>query len=113
MTGVTGARKAYDVGKMVCTFALGSRELYSYIDNNAQIEAHPSDYVNDPFVISRNDKVVAINSALSVDLTGQVCADSVGSHFYSGVGGQVDVRTFGADSATNRWPPASPKRLNA
>jgi 4-hydroxybutyrate CoA-transferase len=63
---------------------------YDFVDNNPIFELHPSQYTNDPFVISRNDKQVAINSALEVDLTGQVCADSLGYSFYSGIGGQVD-----------------------
>ena len=87
---VTGARKSFHPGKVIITFALGSAALYDFIDNNALIESHPSDYVNDPFVIARNDKLVAINSALSVDLGGQVCADSIGTAIYSGVGGQPD-----------------------
>jgi acetyl-CoA hydrolase len=69
---------------------LGTRRLYDFIDNNPIFEFHPSRYTNDPFVISRNEKQVAINSAIEVDLTGQVCADSIGYSFYSGVGGQVD-----------------------
>jgi 4-hydroxybutyrate CoA-transferase len=64
--------------------------LYDYIDNNPMFEFHPQDYVNDPFVIAQNSKQIAINSALEVDLTGQVCADSIGPIFYSGVGGQLD-----------------------
>ncbi len=87
---ITGTRKSLHPGKVVITFALGSANLYSFLDNNALIESHPSDYVNDPFVIARNDKLVAINSALSVDITGQVCADSIGTSIYSGFGGQLD-----------------------
>ncbi|MDT8307231.1 MAG: acetyl-CoA hydrolase/transferase C-terminal domain-containing protein, partial [Anaerolineae bacterium] len=64
--------------------------LYDFVNNNPLIELHPTDYVNDPFNIAQNDKMVAINSALQVDLTGQVNADSIGPRFYSGVGGQVD-----------------------
>jgi 4-hydroxybutyrate CoA-transferase len=69
---------------------LGTRRLFDYVHNNPVFEFHPSRYVNDPFTISRNDKQVAINSAIEVDLTGQVCADSIGYSFYSGIGGQVD-----------------------
>lgn len=87
---ITGARKSFHPGKVIITFALGSAALYDFIDNNALIEAHPADYVNDPVVIARNDNLVAINSALSVDLGGQVCADSIGTAIYSGVGGQPD-----------------------
>jgi RimJ/RimL family protein N-acetyltransferase len=64
--------------------------LYDYVDNNPAIEFHPTEYTNDPFIVCQNDKMVAINSAIEVDLTGQVCADSLGSMFYSGIGGQLD-----------------------
>lgn len=87
---VTGAKKSLHPGKVIITFALGSAELYEFLDNNPFIEAHPVEYVNDPFVISQNDNLVAINSAIEVDLTGQVCSDSIGSYIYSGFGGQVD-----------------------
>jgi acyl-CoA hydrolase/GNAT superfamily N-acetyltransferase len=87
---VTGARKNLHRGKVVTSFALGTRRLYDFIDDNPMFEFYPNDYSNDPFVISRNDHMVAINAALEVDLTGQVCADSLGVHFYSGIGGQVD-----------------------
>jgi 4-hydroxybutyrate CoA-transferase len=87
---VTGLRKNLHQGKVVITFALGSRRLYDYLDNNPLIEAHPVEYVNNPFIISQNENMVAINSAIEVDLTGQVCADSIGSRIYSGFGGQVD-----------------------
>jgi acyl-CoA hydrolase len=87
---VTGSKKTIHQGKVVITFALGSEELYDYLDNNPLIEAHPVDYVNDPFIISQNEKMLAINSAVEVDLTGQVCSDSIGTFIYSGFGGQVD-----------------------
>jgi len=87
---VTGRLKTLHKGKVVITFALGSRELYNFLDNNPLIEAHPAEYVNDPFIISQNDNMVAINSAIEVDLTGQVCSDSIGQYIYSGFGGQVD-----------------------
>jgi acyl-CoA hydrolase len=87
---VTGARKTLHQGKVIITFALGSEELYDYLDNNPLIEAHPVDYVNDPFVVSQNEKMLAVNSAVEVDLTGQVCSDSIGTYIYSGFGGQVD-----------------------
>jgi acyl-CoA hydrolase len=74
----------------VITFALGSQKLYDFIDNNPIIEAHPTDYVNHPFNVARNDNMVAINSAIEVDITGQVCSDSIGTIIYSGFGGQVD-----------------------
>jgi acyl-CoA hydrolase len=87
---VTGTRKSLHQGKVVITFALGSEQLYSFLDNNPLIESHPVNYVNDPVVASQNDRLVAINSAVEVDLTGQVCSDSIGTYIYSGFGGQVD-----------------------
>lgn len=87
---ITCRRKTFHPGKIVSGFAFGTKALYDFVDNNPLIELHPSDYVNDPFNIARNDRMVAINSALQVDLTGQVCADSIGSRLYSGVGGQLD-----------------------
>jgi len=87
---ITGARKTFHPGKIVAGFLFGSQRLYRFVNNNPLIELHPTDYINDPFNIARNERMVAINSALQVDLTGQVCADSIGPHFYSGAGGQLD-----------------------
>ncbi len=87
---INNEKKTLHPGKVILGFVLGTRRLYDFIDNNPVFEFHPSSYTNDPFIISRNDKQVAINSALEVDLTGQVCADSIGYNFYSGIGGQVD-----------------------
>jgi acyl-CoA hydrolase len=87
---INGANKVIDSGKMVATFLLGSKGLYDYTHQNERVLMMDVRYTNDPFVISRNPKVTAINSALQVDLTGQICADSLGSKFYSGVGGQID-----------------------
>lgn len=87
---VTGSKKTFHPGKVIITFALGSDRLYDFIDNNPVIEAHPTDYVNHPFNVARNDNMVAINSAIEVDITGQVCSDSIGTFIYSGFGGQVD-----------------------
>ncbi len=87
---ITNERKTLHRGKIIAGFVLGTQRLYDFVDNNAMVEFHPTDYVNDPFVIAQNDNMVAINSAIEVDLTGQVCADSIGPKFYSGVGGQVD-----------------------
>jgi len=87
---VTGERKTLDRGKIVASFCMGTRALYDFVDDNPAFSFHPTQYVNDPFVISQQHKQVAINVALEVDLTGQVCADSYGSQFYSGLGGQVD-----------------------
>ncbi|MGB9299094.1 MAG: GNAT family N-acetyltransferase [Anaerolineae bacterium] len=88
---LTNARKTLHRGKMIASFVMGTRRLYDWVDQNPFIEFHPSDYVNDPFIVSQNDSMVAINSALEVDLTGQVCSDSIGYLFYSGIGGQVDM----------------------
>ena len=87
---ITGARKNFKPRKIILGFALGTKNLFEFIDNNPIFEFHPTAYTNDPALIARNDKMVAINSALQVDLTGQVCADSIGTFFYSGIGGQVD-----------------------
>jgi acetyl-CoA hydrolase len=87
---VTNAKKTRHPGKLVTSFVMGSARLYDFVDDNPALEMHPSEYVNDPFLIAQHRGMVAINSALAVDLTGQVCADSLGPRFYSGVGGQVD-----------------------
>jgi 4-hydroxybutyrate CoA-transferase len=87
---ITGARKNYKPRKIILGFALGSKDLFEFVDNNPIFEFHPTSYTNDPALIARNDNMVAINSALQIDLTGQVCSDSVGTQFYSGIGGQVD-----------------------
>ncbi len=87
---ITCSKKTFHPGKIVAGFLFGSKRLYDFAHNNPLIELHPSDYVNDPFNIAQNDNMVAINSALQVDLTGQVCADSIGAKLYSGAGGQVD-----------------------
>lgn len=84
------SRKSFHPGKMIAGFLFGSEQLYRFVDNNPIVELHPTEYVNDPFNIAMNDNMVAINAALQVDLTGQVCADSIGPVFYSGVGGQLD-----------------------
>ncbi len=95
---VTGYKKTIHPGKAIVTFALGSRTLYDFLDNNPVIEAHPVEHVNDPFVVAQNDNMIAINSAIEVDLTGQVCADSIGTRIYSGFGGQVDFIRGAAQS---------------
>jgi 4-hydroxybutyrate CoA-transferase len=87
---ITGAKKTFHPYKIILTFLLGSAELYDFADNNPIFEAHPTDYTNHPFNVSRNDNMIAINSAIEVDITGQVCSDSIGSYIYSGFGGQVD-----------------------
>jgi len=87
---ITGARKNFKPRKIILGFALGTKKLFDFVDNNPIFEFHPTAYTNDPLFIARNDNMVAINSALQVDLTGQVCSDSIGNQFYSGIGGQVD-----------------------
>src|SRR5579863_4212653 len=87
---ITGARKSFRPRKIILGFAIGSKRLFDFVDNNPIFEFHPTSYTNDPALIARNDNMVAINSALQVDLTGQVCSDSIGNQFYSGIGGQVD-----------------------
>jgi len=87
---ITGARKNFKPRKIIVGFVLGTKSMFEFVDNNPIFEFHPTAYVNDPLLIARNDKMVAINSALQVDLTGQVCSDSIGNQFYSGIGGQVD-----------------------
>ncbi|OGO41555.1 MAG: 4-hydroxybutyrate CoA-transferase [Chloroflexi bacterium RBG_16_57_9] len=87
---ITNELKTLHPGKIVSGFLFGSQPLYEFVHNNPIIEMHPTDYVNDPFIIAQHDRMVSINSALEVDLTGQVCADSIGTMLYSGVGGQVD-----------------------
>ena len=87
---ITCSRKTLHPFKAVTSFCMGSRALYDFVNDNPFFEFLPTEFVNDPFVIARNDKMISINSALQIDLTGQVCADSIGTRFYSGIGGQVD-----------------------
>lgn len=100
---VNGRKKTLHPGKVVATFTYGTRKLYDYIDNNPFFLFFPVDYVNNPFVVSRNDNMVAINSALEVDLLGQVAAESIGTRQFSGVGGQLDF-IRGAAAARNGRP---------
>ena len=100
---LTNARKTLHPGKIIAGFILGSKRLYRWVDDNPLIELHPTEYVNDPFVIAQNARMVAINSAIEVDLTGQVCSDSIGSKLYSGVGGQLDF-IYGASRAPDGVP---------
>ncbi|MEW6071326.1 MAG: GNAT family N-acetyltransferase [Planctomycetota bacterium] len=87
---ITGKHKTTHPGKVSASFTFGTRKLYDFIDRNPMFTFHPSDYINDPVRISQQHRMIAVNSALEVDLTGQVCADSIGTKFYSGIGGQVD-----------------------
>jgi acetyl-CoA hydrolase len=100
---LTSSRKSLHPGKIIAGFVLGTQRLYEWVDDNPMIELHPTEYVNDPFVIAQNERMVAINSAIEVDLTGQVCADSIGSRLYSGVGGQLDF-IYGASRAKEGVP---------
>jgi acetyl-CoA hydrolase len=100
---INNSRKTLHPGKIVAGFVLGNKRLYDWIDDNPMIELHRSEYVNDPFVISQNFRMVAINSAIEVDLTGQVCADSIGPKLYSGVGGQLDF-IYGASRSEGGVP---------
>jgi 4-hydroxybutyrate CoA-transferase len=84
------AAKNYRPRKAICSFVMGTRRLYDFVDDNPFVESYGSDFVNDPFIIARNDNMVAINSAIQIDLSGQVCADSMGVKPFSGIGGQVD-----------------------
>ena len=87
---VTNEKKTLHRGKIVASFVIGTRRAFDFVDNNPFMEFHPNEYVNDPFVVAQNANMVAINSAISIDLTGQVCADSIGTRIYSGFGGQLD-----------------------
>jgi 4-hydroxybutyrate CoA-transferase len=100
---LTNARKTLHPGKIIAGFMLGTRKLYEWADDNPLLEFHRTEYVNDPFVIAQNERMVAINSAIEVDLTGQVCADSIGPKLYSGVGGQLDF-IYGASRAKDGVP---------
>jgi 4-hydroxybutyrate CoA-transferase len=87
---ITGARKSIHPGKIIAGFMLGTRRLYQWANDFPLIELHCTEYVNDPVCHRQNYRMVAMNSAIEVDLTGQVCADSIGPKLYSGVGGQLD-----------------------
>lgn len=100
---ITNSRKTLHSGKIVVGFVLGTHSLYEWVHDNPLCEFHRQEYVNDPFVIAQNDRMVAINSAIEVDLTGQVCADSLGPKFFSGVGGQMDF-VYGASRSKGGIP---------
>jgi 4-hydroxybutyrate CoA-transferase len=100
---LTNARKTLHPGKIIAGFIIGTKRLYNWVDDNPLIELHPTEHVNDPFVIAQNDRMVAINSAIEVDLSGQVCADSIGPKLYSGVGGQLDF-IYGASRSKEGVP---------
>ena len=100
---LTNTKKTLHPGKIVAGFVIGTNRLYEWIDDNPMCEFHPTEYVNDPFVIAQNDRMVAINSAIEIDLTGQICADSIGPKLYSGVGGQLDF-IYGASRSKGGVP---------
>jgi acyl-CoA hydrolase len=100
---ITGARKNFKPRKIIIGFVIGTKRIFQFVDNNPLFEFHPTSYSNDPFLIARNDNMVAINSAIQVDLTGQVCSDSIGTRIYSGIGGQVDF-LFGASRSKGGKP---------
>lgn len=100
---ITNAQKTLHPGKIIAGFIIGTKRLYKWVNDNPLIEFHPTEYVNDPFVIAQNDRMVAINSAIEIDLTGQVCADSIGPKLYSGVGGQLDF-IYGASRSKGGVP---------
>jgi len=100
---LNGSRKSLHPGKIICGFLLGTRRLYEWVNNNPLVELRRTEYVNDPFVVAQNDRMVAINSAIEVDLTGQVCADSIGPKMHSAVGGQLDF-IYGASRSKGGVP---------
>lgn len=100
---IDNSQKTLHRGKIIASFIMGSRRLYDFVDNNPLVEFHPTEYTNDPFIIAQNDKMISINSAIEVDLTGQICSDSLGEMFYSGIGGQVDF-TRGASRSRGGRP---------
>jgi acetyl-CoA hydrolase len=110
---INNSRKTLHMGKITAGFIIGTRRLYDFIHDNPIIELHRSEYVNDPFVVAQNERQVAINSAIEIDLTGQVCADSIGPKLYSGVGGQLDF-IYGASRSKGGVPiialPSTAKR---
>lgn len=100
---LTNTKKTLHPGKIIAGFILGTKRLYDWVHNNPMIEFLRTEYVNDPFVVSQNHRMVAINSAIEVDLTGQICADSIGTRLYSGVGGQLDF-VYGASRSKGGVP---------
>jgi 4-hydroxybutyrate CoA-transferase len=100
---IDGEMKSLHPGKIIAGFMVGTTRLFKFVHDNPIIEMHPTEYVNDPFIVAQNDRMVAINSAIEIDLTGQVCADSIGPKFYSGVGGQVDM-IYGASRSKGGLP---------
>lgn len=100
---ITNSKKSLHPGKIVVGFILGTKRLYDWVHNNPLCEFLRTEYINDPFIVSQNDRMVAVNSAIEIDLTGQVCADSIGTKLYSGVGGQLDF-IYGASRSKGGVP---------
>jgi len=100
---ITGKAKSIHKDKIIAGFVIGSNNLYKWVDKNPLIEFHCTEYINDPFIIAKNDRMVAINSAIEIDFTGQVCADSIGTKLYSGIGGQLDF-IYGASRSKGGIP---------
>jgi acyl-CoA hydrolase len=100
---INGHRKSLNQNKIVVGFVLGTRKMYDYVDENQIFDFRPNSYTNDPYIVAKNDNMVAINSAMEIDITGQVCSDSVGQYFYSGFGGQLDF-IRGAGRSKNGKP---------
>ena len=99
---ITGRKKTLHPGKLIGTFAYGDQRLYDMIDRNPAVRIMRGEYVNDPWVVSRNDNFISINSALQIDLTGQICSESIGSRQYSGSGGQTDMAIGAAHARGGR-----------
>ena len=110
---ITCKKKTFRPRKVVITFAMGTRQFYEWLNDNSIVESYPVDFTNDPFIIAQNDNMVSINSAIAVDLQGQVAADTLGPKQFSGVGGQVDfVRgptVQRAAEASSPWPSTAAK----
>lgn len=99
---ITGRKKTLHKGKIIGAFALGNQKLYNFMHNNPAVAIYPANYVNDPFVIRQNDNMISINTAIEVDLTGQVCSESIGTMQFSGTGGQTDTAAGAIHAAGGR-----------
>lgn len=109
---ITGSKKKIDKNQIVATFAYGSKKVYDFLDDNPLVKMRDVIYVNSPLNIYRNDQVTAINSALEIDLTGQICADSIGNRMFSGIGGQMDFMRAAAISHNGKPIIAMPSITN-
>jgi acyl-CoA hydrolase len=109
---ITNSCKPIDAGKTICTFAMGNGKLFSFLDRNPAVEFKNVSYTNDPNVIARNSKFVAINSALEVDVTGQICAESIGTALFTGTGGQLDFALGASIAPKGKFIIAMPSTAN-